>query len=53
MSGGIGPLFDPQPPMNDPLERNKRNVTAFYDLAFNQSKPAEAIPRKSSGWAWT
>ena len=21
---------------NDPLERNKRNVTAFYDLAFNQ-----------------
>ena len=21
----------------DPLERNKRNVTAFYDLAFNQA----------------
>ena len=31
--------------MHDPLERNKRNVTAFYDLAFNQSKPAEAIAR--------
>ena len=25
------------------LERNKKNVTEFYDLAFNQSKPAEAI----------
>ena len=31
--------------MNDPLERNKRNVTAFYDLAFNQSKPAEAMQK--------
>ena len=29
----------------DPLERNKRNVTAFYDLAFNQSRPAEAIEK--------
>ncbi len=28
---------------NDNLERNKRNVIAFYDLMFNQSKPAEAI----------
>ncbi len=31
------------PPEDNPLERNKRNVTAFYDLMFNQSKPAEAI----------
>src|SRR5712691_4429908 len=29
----------------DPLERNKRNVTAFYDLAFNQSRPAEAVEK--------
>jgi len=27
------------------LERNKRNVTAFYDLMFNQSKPREAVER--------
>jgi predicted SnoaL-like aldol condensation-catalyzing enzyme len=25
------------------LERNKRNVVAFYDLMFNQCRPAEAI----------
>ncbi len=25
------------------LERNKRTVTAFYDLMFNQNKPREAI----------
>ena len=25
------------------LERNKRNVTAFYDLMFNQGRPREAI----------
>ena len=30
---------------NGSLERNKRNVTAFYDLAFNQSRPAEAIEK--------
>jgi predicted SnoaL-like aldol condensation-catalyzing enzyme len=27
------------------LDRNKKNVVAFYDLMFNQSKPAEAIDR--------
>jgi predicted SnoaL-like aldol condensation-catalyzing enzyme len=25
------------------LERNKRNVLAFYNLMFNQCKPAEAV----------
>lgn len=25
------------------LERNKRNVLAFYELMFNQGRPAEAI----------
>jgi predicted SnoaL-like aldol condensation-catalyzing enzyme len=34
--------------MSDQLERNKRNVTAFYDLMFNQCQPAEAI-RKYAG----
>ena len=29
--------------MSDPLERNKQNAIAFYDLMFNQCKPAEAI----------
>ncbi len=27
------------------LERNKQNVMAFYDLMFNQNRPAEAIDR--------
>lgn len=26
-------------------EENKRNVVAFYDLMFNQNRPAEAIER--------
>jgi predicted SnoaL-like aldol condensation-catalyzing enzyme len=29
------------------LDRNKKTVRAFYDLAFNQSKPAEAIAQYS------
>jgi predicted SnoaL-like aldol condensation-catalyzing enzyme len=28
---------------SDKLERNKRAVFEFYDLMFNQCKPAEAI----------
>ena len=28
-----------------PLERNKANVTAFYDLMFNQCQPRRAIER--------
>lgn len=31
--------------MSDTLERNKRNVIAFYELMFNECKPAEAIAR--------
>src|SRR6185369_11422659 len=31
--------------MDDRLERNKRNVQAFYDLMFNQCRPREAIER--------
>jgi hypothetical protein len=30
------------------LERNKQNVIAFYDLAFNQSKPREAMARSAT-----
>lgn len=30
---------------NENLERNKRSVVAFYDLMFNQCKPAEALDR--------
>jgi predicted SnoaL-like aldol condensation-catalyzing enzyme len=31
--------------MNDELERNKRNVVAFYDTMFNQCRPREAIEK--------
>ena len=31
--------------MNETLERNRRNAMAFYDLAFNQNRPREAIER--------
>lgn len=31
--------------METDLDRNKRNVVAFYDLMFNQSRPREAIER--------
>jgi predicted SnoaL-like aldol condensation-catalyzing enzyme len=29
----------------DLLERNKKNVVAFYDLMFNQNKPDEAVAK--------
>lgn len=31
--------------MDDRLEKNKKTAVAFYDLMFNQCKPAEAIRR--------
>ncbi len=31
--------------MDDRLERNKKTVRAFYDLMFNECRPAEAIEK--------
>jgi len=31
--------------MSDRLEHNKKTATDFYDLMFNQGKPAEAVRR--------
>jgi predicted SnoaL-like aldol condensation-catalyzing enzyme len=31
--------------MTDRLAENKKNAMAFYDLAFNQSRPAEAVEK--------
>lgn len=31
--------------MSDKLEQNKKTVIEFYDLAFNQCKPSEAVQR--------
>ena len=36
----------------DKLERNKQNAQAFYDLMFNQCRPAEAV-EKYVGDAYT
>ena len=33
----------------DRIEQNRQNAIAFYDLMFNQSKPAEAIERYVGG----
>jgi predicted SnoaL-like aldol condensation-catalyzing enzyme len=38
--------------MTQQLEANKRTVTAFYDLMFNQCKPEEAI-EKYAGATYT
>jgi predicted SnoaL-like aldol condensation-catalyzing enzyme len=38
-------IFSMEVAMGTTLERNKKTVMAFYDLMFNQCKPAEAIQR--------
>jgi predicted SnoaL-like aldol condensation-catalyzing enzyme len=43
----VGPSFTPSSgvDISSALQRNKLAVMAFYDLMFNQCKPAEAIER--------
>jgi len=36
------PAWNAMPPA-DPLQRNKDNVVAFYEMMFNDCRPAEAI----------
>lgn len=38
--------------MNDRLEQNKITVMAFYDLMFNQCRPAEAIEKCACHQEW-
>ena len=35
--------------MDGRMERNKRVVTAFYDLMFNQCKPRQAVEMYAGG----
>jgi hypothetical protein len=42
--------YESHPPVN--LAANKSNVVAFYDLMFNQCRPAEAI-RRYAGSTYT